>query len=160
MDGADEDVGSVVEDLLCPVAVVRVDVEDGDRTSEPVRERSRCNRRVVEVTGASVARSACVMSGWSAACIGTGRACKDEIHRCEGRVDGAARRVPGSRTDQGHRVVCEEAGLGPDGGGKNSRPAGRQLRMGEHVWHDAILARLPVERRRGPFVPGRLEKHQ
>src|SRR5713101_4471856 len=48
VNGADEHVGSVVEDLLRSVAVTRVDVEDGDRTSEPVRERGRCEFRMRE----------------------------------------------------------------------------------------------------------------
>jgi hypothetical protein len=61
VDGADEHVTMLVEDLLRAVAVVRIDVEDCNRACELVGERSRCHGGVVEVTRTAVARTANVM---------------------------------------------------------------------------------------------------
>ena len=73
MDGADEHVAALVEDLLCAVAVVRVDVEDGNRAFEPVCECGARHRRVVEVTGTAVARPAHMMARRAAARVRAGQ---------------------------------------------------------------------------------------
>ena len=160
MDGPDEHVTALVEDLLRAVAVVGVDVEDRDGPAEPACECRRRYGRVVEVTRAAVACPAYVMARWAAACVCAGRACSDEIHSRQCAVDSGARGVPGTGPDEGHRVVREVARPCPDGGRHCRPPSRRQRFVGEHVRHDAVLVPLSIEPCTGPFAPGRLEELQ
>ena len=96
VDGADEHVPSLVEDLLRPVAVVRIDVEDRNRTSELLFERRRCHGGVVEITRTAVAPPANVMPRRTAAGVRVRRASRDKIDGRQRDVDGSARCDPGA----------------------------------------------------------------
>jgi hypothetical protein len=155
VDGAGQDVAPLVEDRLRAVAVVGVDVDDGDRPAE-VRAQTRGGRGgVVEVARSAVRRARDVVAGRAAAGVRRrGLAGGDEVGRRECRVDRGARRLVRARPDERHRVVGEVAGPRPrclrDGG----REVRRQAGVREDVGDDAVLARIGRQPGRVPCLPG------
>ena len=123
VDGRSEHVAAAEEDLLRPVAVVGVDVDHGDRVADAGDELGGGDGRVVQVAGAAVERPRDVVARRAAAGVGERFPFGDEVDGGERDVDRGARRLPRSRADERHRVVCEESGPRPDGGGTaGSRP--------------------------------------
>ena len=104
------------------------------RRRRPGRRRARAGRRrrrgVVEVAGAAVERARDVVARRAAACVRERFAVGDEVDGGERDVDRGARRLPGARADQRHRVVGEESRPRPDRGGRGRRASARQLRRG------------------------------
>ena len=128
----------VVEELLRAVAVVGVDVDDGDVSAlGDVEERRGRDRGVVEVAGAAEAVARRVMARRSGAGVGGAFAARDEVDGRQRRVGGAAHGLPGAGPDERHRVVGEPAGArgrirrlrsrargpSPGGGRDRGRPA-------------------------------------
>src|SRR6185437_15059699 len=150
VDGADDDVCPVVEELLRAVAVMRVDVEHGNRPAGAFDELGGCNRRVVQVTGAAVTSMRSVMAGRPAAAVRSRLSAEHEVDRGPGRL-------PGAGADQGHRVVREVTGLRPGGGRNVRRAAGGQRSVREHVRNHAVLSRVFWQSGGGPLLPGRRE---
>src|SRR3546814_10140820 len=73
VDRGEEDGGILVEDVLGPVAVVIVDVEDRDRAEAAVLRRARRDRGVVEVAIAAHIVAAGMMAGRAAEREGVAR---------------------------------------------------------------------------------------
>ena len=81
------DVCPLVEELLRAVAVMRVDVEHGNRAADAFDELGGCNRRVVQVAGAAVTSTRGVMAGRPAAAR-----TRSALRRARGRPRSARRR--------------------------------------------------------------------
>ena len=97
---ANADVAPRVEDLLRPVAVVRVDIDDGDRRADALAESCGCDRAVVEVARTAVTRSARVMSRRPAARVRVRRTLEDDVDRSQCDVDRGAHGSPATGADQ------------------------------------------------------------
>src|SRR5437870_1769935 len=96
--GGHENVRPSPEDLLGSISVMRVDVEDGNRsTSSSHRFGGDCG--VVQVARAAVYGAASMVTGRAAQRVGVLGACLNEVDRGQGNVDGATRRLPGPRAD-------------------------------------------------------------
>ena len=93
-----------------------------------------------------------MVAGRPAARVGERLAAGDEVDGGQGHVDGRPRRLPGSRPDQGHRVVGEEPRSRPDRGGRDRLAS--QLLTGEDVGDDVLGGEADGR----PVVPGRAEE--
>ena len=79
MEADVEDVVAVPEDLLRPVAVMEVDVEDRDAGRAAVEDRLRGDRRVVEEAVAADEVPPGVVTGRAAETVREGRAAEDAV---------------------------------------------------------------------------------
>ena len=109
---------------------------------------SRGGGGVVEVARATERIPHRVVAGRPGERVRGRLAAEDQVRRGERHVERPARRLPGTRADQGHGVVREPAGAGGDRGRRDRRRACRRPRR-EGVGDDARLAGVLVE-------PGRL----
>src|SRR5205807_4629001 len=100
MNRTDEDIRPVEEELLRPVPVVGIDVEDRHRARDLLEQRNRCDGGGVEVARTAETGSAGVMSRRPAASVGAWRARDDEIDGSQGRVNRGAGRLPCARPDE------------------------------------------------------------
>ncbi len=135
-----EDVGAVPEDLLRAVALVGVDVDDGDPLVPGGAQSLGRRCGVVEVAGPAEEGRAGVMSRWPHRGVGGTGAVGDEVGGVHRGVDRAACGVERPLADQCHRVHGVQADLGADRRRAPFRhvPAGER-RSGEQVGHDVGL---------------------
>ncbi len=154
MQGADHDVGVLVEDGLGAVAVVRVDVDDCDGAVDGPAKPGGGDGRVVQITGAAKTRAGRVVPRWAAARVGGGLAGEHQVGCGEGHIGRGAHRVPRARPDQGHGVVREVARLRCDRRRHGRRAVEEEAGVGEQVGDDAVLARVLRQTGRFPVFPG------
>src|SRR3546814_9967231 len=87
VDRGEEDVGTIVEDRLGAVAVVVVDIEDGDAPGAAVDEGLRCDGGVVEEAVAAVEVGGGVVAGRAAEREGGALALAEEVGACQRRSE-------------------------------------------------------------------------
>ena len=100
------------------------------------------------------------MPGGPAAGVGERRAARDEIRRRQRRVRRRARRLPGTRADQRHRVEAERPRPGPGCRRHQRLEPAHQPRVREDVRDDLVLPGVIRQPCRLPVGPGRGEERE
>src|SRR5579875_594572 len=147
------DIGALIKDHLCAVAVVRVDVDHRYPPGPAGAQRLGGDRGVVEVARAAVGAPRRVVTWWPAQRIGQPVAGANQVGRGQRGVRGPPDRLPASGADQRHRVVAEPAGPAVHGGRRSHRQPGEHPGCREHVGNDAVTAVRTGQARRLPLLP-------
>src|ERR1019366_9149873 len=101
------------EDVLGSIAMMEVDVEDGDARGSLIAQILRGDRRIIEEAVSAVQIARRVMTGWAAQCESRTRSPVKMVCRRHGHIGGCARGFPRPGADRslaGHRVITEFAG--------------------------------------------------
>src|SRR6185503_8299654 len=106
-----------IEDLLCAIAVVKIDIEDGNwglgigdwglgveratnpQSPSPSPQVLRCNRGIIEVAVAAIQISAGVMAGWATECIRQPLTLQQQRGAGQGGIGGGASGAIGASDD-------------------------------------------------------------
>ncbi len=140
MQGHEGDVVALVEDLLGAVAVVIVDVEDGDPRTRRRRQVVGDDRRVVEEAVPAIQRHRRVVTRWPAQPVGDRLATDNGGGGREGDVDRRAGSPIGALGDRRRRLVAPP----PEARRHSQRLANAiahprpQTGHGEHVGDDVV----------------------
>jgi hypothetical protein len=97
------------EDLLRPVPVMEVDVEDRDPVAGGSRDRFRGDRGVVVEAVAAGHRARRMVTGRPAQAVRDRFAAHHEVHRRQRDVDGSASRASRSRDERVRRIQAPPA---------------------------------------------------
>ncbi len=111
------DVRSGVEDILCPVAVMHIQIEDGYTRASAVQAVLRGNGGVVEKTIACGPIGIGVVTGRTAQPIADGCSVQHGIGRRKGNLRRSIGRLPRSGVDRAGHITHVKSGLPHNRGG-------------------------------------------
>ena len=128
------DVAAPPEDLLRPVSVMEVDVEDSDPLAGRPPDRIGSDRGVVEEAVAGVQRPGGVVAGRPAQAVGGGLAAEDEVNRRQRDVHGRPRSLVCPLDERSRAVEPVPARPSSDRLGRTQVRQRLRTHALEHVW--------------------------
>lgn len=128
VDGHKEDISAFIEDLLCSVSMMEVDIEDGDAWWVGgwlvlAQEVFGGDRSVVEKAVAAAHVAACVVPWRAAECVGKALPFQEVCGTSERDIGGGAGGAVGASNDRCAEVKCVVARCGEGVFGGTSHPA-------------------------------------